>query len=228
MTIKIYLDLETIPDQADDARDRAMEHVKAPANYKNEEAIEKYKIDHAATAWEKTALQGIAGEICSIAYAIGEGAIESLTRGVDVDIDDEAGLITAFFEVLESVQLPGQGTHSSIEWVGHNVIEFDLRFLHQRAIILGIHPTIRIPADARHGNGKVFDTMREWAGFRGFVKQAELQEAFHIPTDDSLDLVGGDQVATFWREAKFGEIARYNRDDIRVCREIFKRLTWAE
>ncbi len=73
----------------------------------------------------------------------------------------------------------------------------------------------------------MFDTMREWAGYRGYVKQSDLQEVFQIEPNPELELVDGSMVADFWRDAHFHDIAEYNRDDVRVCREIYRRMTWA-
>ncbi len=224
---KLYFDLETIPDQSYCALDDARERVKVPKTYKKPEAIEKYKIDHGEEVWKKTGLAGISGEICSIAYAFDGGQLHSRTRGVDVDVDGEEELLLAFFRAIKEFGLGGQGEHQRLEWIGHNLIDFDLRFLKQRALILGIYPGFRIPSDARHGNGAVFDTMREWEGYRGYVKQSALQRVFNIQQHSALELLSGDQVAAFWAAERFKDIAAYNRDDVRVCREIYKRLTWA-
>lgn len=224
---RLYFDLETIPDQGDDALDRARNLIKVPATYKKPESIENYIIEHLDNVWAKTALQGIYGEICSISWAIDDQDPQSLTRGLDVDPEDEISLLAAFFTAIKETALPGEGGHQRLEWIGHNLIDFDLRFLKQRALILGVRPDIYLPSESRHGKGGVFDTMKEWCGWKGYVKQSALQAAFDIPVDETLEVSGGDQVNEFWMCDRFEDIATYNRDDVRVCREIHKRLTWS-
>lgn len=223
---RLFFDMETIPDQSEGALARAAERVKVPATYKRPEAIETYRNTRALEGWQKTALDGLFGEVCSIAYAFDDEPPQSMTRGVDVAAESETDLLYTFFGVLVDRALQGEGAHTRIEWVGHNVIDFDLRFLKQRAVIRGIKPGFHLPADARHDKGAVFDTMKEWSGFRGFVKQSALQHAFGIPEDATLECVGGDQVAGFWASKQYDVIGRYNRDDIRVCRDVYRRQTW--
>jgi len=224
---RLYFDIESIPDQGEGALDRARDNIKVPASYKKPETIAQYIADHTENVWSKTALQGISGEICSIAWAIDDEHAKSLTRGLDVGIDTETSLLEAFFAAVKETALPGEGGHQRLEWIGHNLIDFDLRFIKQRALILCTPPGIYLPSEARHGKGGVFDTMREWCGFRNYVKQSELQEAFNIPVDETLAIGGGDEVNAFWTAGRFDDIAKYNRDDVRVCRAIHKRLTWS-
>lgn len=223
---RLYFDLETIPDQSEDALVRAMENVKVPASYKKAEVIDAYRIEHARENWEKTSLAGITGEICSIAFAFDDGPVESITRKLDAPGERE--LLLAFFSKVKKYRLNGEGSHQRLEWIGHNVIDFDLRFVKHRTLILNLDAGIHIPADGRHNKGSVFDTMREWCGWKGFVKQSALQQAFAIPADGSLECMGGHQVAEFWAAGRYKEIAKYNQDDVRVCREIHQRLVGSE
>ena len=223
---KLFFDLETIPDQSDGALERARDRIAVPKNYRKPEAIEKYKIDHGEEAWKKTGLAGISGEICSIGYAFDDGPIYSVTRGDTIGVDEEHDMLGVFFGTIMERSKDGEGAHQRIEWVGHNLIEFDLRFLKHRCLVLGVNPGMNIPADARHGQGSAYDTMKEWTGFRGYVKQSALQEVFKIEEDKSLSDMDGSQVADYWSAHRFADIGLYNRDDVRVCREIYNRLTW--
>ena len=49
-----------------------------------------------------------------------------------------------------------------MHWIGHNIVSFDLRFLWQRCLVLGIRPPVPLPLEGR--DGIVTDTMIEWAG----------------------------------------------------------------
>lgn len=222
---KITFNLETIPDQRDDALARAHKSITVPCNYKKPEAREKYKRDHLAEAHAKTAKAGISGQICSIGWAIDNDKPRSLTRGIDVAVEDERALIRAFFDAIHSLSIASAGAHMHLEWIGHSLID-DLRFLKQRSLILGVQPLFQVPADAVHGKGTVYDTMQEWAGDRGSVKQSALQKALGISTENDIRIDGAHEVRKFWEQGLFHEIKQYNMQDIRVCQSIYRRLKW--
>lgn len=236
MSMRNYIDLETIPDQRPDAFERYLDQVKPPGNIKKQESIDKWLLENAESKAEeeyrKTGLTGLHGEICSIAFAIENREILSVTRGKNVA--DEVELITWFWSMLyDEIRTEAKKSEDArwprLEWVGHNLIDFDLRFLKQRSIVNGIEPSINIPADARHGTGHVFDTMKEWAGWRGYVKQDELVEALGIESPDwamDLDDIDGSKVWDIYREGDFQLIADYNKLDVWKVREIHRRMTY--
>lgn len=218
----LYCDLETIPDQEPGALDRAAALVKVPANYKNAETIENFRAERAQEAYEKTSLNGLHGEICSIAWAIGDGHIEGQVRRPG---ESEKDLIQAFFEAIHfDVTRDGEGGFPRITWIGHNVIDFDLRFLKQRCIVNNIQPPFKIPADARHGSNDAFDTMKAWAGWKGFVSQDALCKALGLPLKAGMT---GADVWPAYQAKKYEEILGYNRDDVHTVRELYRRMSWA-
>ena len=164
MSNKLYFDLESVPDQRDGAFERYLERVKPPGNYRKKESIDKWLAENAEAEAEalyrKTSLNGLHSEICSIAWAVNDQDIDAVTRGVD-GIKSESQLLTCFWNSLadcvrmELDKLGAAGEarapFAKLQWIGHNVIDFDLRFLHQRSIINGIRPTYFLPTEARHG-----------------------------------------------------------------------------
>ena len=232
MTTKLHFDIETIPDQRPEAFERYVSEVTPPANYKKQETIDKWMLENAENValenYKKTGLTGLHGEICSIAYAVNDGDIKALTRVGE----SETELLAAFWEdVYRDVHAvtAGDPNWPRIEWIGFNCLEFDLRFLKQRCLVRDIKPIYPIPADDRHGNGKVFDLMKEWAGFRGYVKQSELVEAFGIEKPDWIDEdileIDGSKIWELYREQEFGLITEYNRLDVHYVRELYRRMT---
>ena len=219
--MNLFLDLETIPSQAEGALENAADLVKVPVHYKNSEAIEKYRQTHAEEAYRKTALQGIAGEICSIAWAFDNGDIRVCTRDTAIT---ESGLLISFFHNLR-FDSGGQGKFQRITWIGHNLIEFDLRFLKQRSLVNRIRCPVHIPADARHGSNNVFDTMLEWAGWRGYVKQDTLYAALGGQPYEN-DTMDGSQVWDLWKDGKFDELSEYNKRDVEKLRFIYNAMVW--
>lgn len=233
MSLKLYADLESIPDQREGAFERYLEQVSPPGNYKKQETIDAWMLENAEAIalqdYKKTGLSGLHGEICSIAFALDDSAIIQVGR---TDMGDEKSLLLEFWDELGAMAetlTPG-GQMPRLEWVGHNIIDFDLRFLKQRSIICGIEPPFLVPADARHGQGSVFDTMKEWAGFRGYVKQDELVEVLGIDLpiwSAGLDDIDGSQVFDLWRNKEYEKIAEYNRLDVHKVREIYRRMVFA-
>ena len=222
--IDLYFDIETIPDQAPDALEIIQDGLKAPAQYKKPDSIaEWHKTKGAEAAAEKhakTALQGISGEICSIAWALGQNPVKGIIRRPG---DPEATLLSDFFlsVMAENEELTKNEhftpPHPKFRWVGHNVIEFDLRFLKQRCWINNVQSPFMIPADAKHGGDFVFDTMREWAGWKGYVSQDALCKAFGL---DGKPGMSGADVWPYYQAGRYTEILDYNKDDVRAVREI--------
>ena len=119
-----------------------------------------------------------------------------------------------------------------LQWIGHNVIDFDLRFLKQRSIVNGIKPAFLVPADARHGGDWVFDTMKEWCGTYGsnrYVKQDDLVDVLGIYTPiwgaPAMN-TDGSQVWNLYKSGQFELISIYNKLDVHKVREIHRRMTW--
>ena len=217
----IFFDIECIPDQREGALQKILDNITAPAQYKKPESIEKWLAENAESVAEvkyhKTSLNGIAGEIVSIAWAIDDGEIGGHIR---LPGEREGALLDAFFEDLTHALPRNTGNC----WVGHNVINFDLRFLKQRCMVTNTQPPIFIPAEKRHGAGAVFDTMVEWCGMYGsnrFVSQDALCEAFGIEGKTGMS---GAEVWPAYQAGRFEEILDYNKNDVRIVRELHRRM----
>jgi hypothetical protein len=105
--------------------------------------------------------------------------------------------------------------------VGHNVIAFDIRFIWQRAIVLGVRVPSWFPRDPAPWSGVVFDTMTAFAGARGTIGMDRLSRALGFPGKGDVD---GSMVAGMWAAGKYEEIAAYCRSDIERTREIHRRM----
>jgi hypothetical protein len=236
MTIDFYFDIETIPDQDPDAFEKYLDAVEPPGNIKKEDTKAKWMLENSESValenFKKTALTGLHGEICSIAWAVDDGDVKCHTR---IRGETETDLLNAFWtNIVQDVKAVAVGDPNwpRLEWIGHNVIDFDLRFLKQRGIVNRIPPLFPIPADARHGSGRAFDTMKEWSGWRGYVKQDELVEALGIKKPDWIDddilTIDGSKVWELWQDEEFGLITEYNRLDVYYVREIHRRMQFRD
>ncbi len=218
----LFFDLETLPDQSEGALAAHLDGIAAPARYKKPESIQRWIEDEGPAAaveeWKKTALQGISGQIASIAWAFDKFPI---TGSIGMD---EKKVIQDFFDAIDDKGKVGEGKFQKLTWIGHNIIEFDLRFLFQRAAINGIKPAFVIPVDARHGS-TIFDTMKAWSGWKQYVKQDALYAALGGDPfeDDDMD---GSMVWDYVQAGRFNEVFEYNKRDVSKVRFIYERLTW--
>lgn len=221
------LDIETIPAQP---QDEVMAEIAAtiqhPASMKKQETIDAWHAGEGQYAgvkealieeqYRKTALDGSLGQICSIAWSAGiDGEIESLfaTPGVRT----EADLLSDFFDALRA-KLNGR----SPWFIGHYIGGFDLPFLYQRAVINKVDPGMKLGQHGRHDRD-FFDTMVEWAGWKGSISLDRLCKALGLKVEKP-EGIDGAHVWDFYQEGKYDEIRIYNCKDVDEVRMAYKRL----
>ena len=211
-TTFIYMDLETIPSQDDAYKANLAETLKPPANYKNEDAIAKWRADNLDDAVAKTSFDGGRGHVCTIAWAKGDDQVQA---GHAETLKDEAVIIANFFADLDDY-------HSEC-LVGHYVTGFDIPFLIQRAVCLGVKlpPNTSFPRDPKPWDKNVHDTMFMFAGSKGRISMDELCDILGIPGKGEFD---GSMVAAAWARGEHEKIMEYCKDDVRRTREIHKRF----
>ena len=238
--MRVYLDLETIPTQnprviqsfKDDA-EKEKQFIKAPANYKDELKIVEYiaqKSDEIDADIEqnfrRTSFDGGYGHICVIGYALDDQEPITLYEDSMDFVANEKKIISDFYEILRMNF--NASSNRSPEFIGHNIIGFDLRFLFQRSIVLGINPPSFIPFDAKPWSDKVFDTMTKWAGDRNKISLNKLCDIFNLPLkgaefDEEFD---GSMVWDAVASGNIEKVATYCAGDIYRTREIHKRIAF--
>jgi len=152
--MNLYLDIETIGTSDPAVIERVTANIKPPANYKKPEAIEKWWAEEGeaakAEAIQKTAFDGTYGKIVCIGYAFDDRGAVTVCGG------EEEALISCFYD---DVAKGAGGRHINI--VGHNVVNFDLKFLWQRSVVLGIKPPPCINFKVKPWDSA--DTMTMWS-----------------------------------------------------------------
>lgn len=222
----ITIDIETIPDQREGAIERAADGVTPPGNYKNPEAIAKWweekGNEQKLEAYRKTALDGTSGQIACIGLAIDDGPAVTFTQVLD---GDEADVLReALNFIADKTGWRTSGARPMLTWVGHNLANFDVRYLWQRCVVNGVKPQIKLPIDAKPWDDEIFDTMTRWAGIRGTVGLARLCDALGIDVKQG-DITGA-TVWDAWQESRYQEVAAYCASDVEATREVYKRLTF--
>jgi predicted PolB exonuclease-like 3'-5' exonuclease len=127
---------------------------------------------------------------------------------------DEKTILESFWKLSLEIDL----------FVGHNIVDFDLRFIWQRSIVNQLRPSREIPL-ARQRCEPIFDTMQEWSHWgREHVSLDKLAKALGIASPkDSLD---GSKVYTHYRDGKLYEICEYCKRDVDTVRQVYRRLTF--
>jgi predicted PolB exonuclease-like 3'-5' exonuclease len=192
-----FFDIETIPTEQS-LRDTGM--LDAQLLLQQAEIIKKLSLS-AATA-----------RILCLAYAI-EPEPDS---PIEILHGDEAEIIRGFWRLAADCQM----------FVGHNILDFDLRFIYQRSIIHQIRPSRDIPF-ARFRSDPVYDTMHEWSRWgREHVSLDLLARALGIPSPkESLD---GSKVYPYYCAGRLPDICDYCKRDVETVRRVYRRLTFAQ
>jgi hypothetical protein len=107
--------------------------------------------------------------------------------------------------------------------VGHNV-SFDIRFLWQRAIVLGVEMPPWFPRQPKPWDRSIFDTMTEWAGVRDTISLDNLAKALGLGGKTGMD---GSMVAEAWAAGRVDDVASYCRRDVELVRNIHRKMQLA-
>jgi len=229
---KIYIDLETIPAQSEQAIFMLKEQIeekisklKAPGNYGEVKAAEyiakkRAELEIGYTDLHlKTSFDGRFGEIINIGYKINDGELSMLSRKQG---DPEAPMLKAFFDLLADNLILKGGSIPKVQWIGHNLIKFDLPFLFKRCVINNINPGITIPIDARHGL-HAYDTALGWSGYGNYISQDNLCKTLGLKTKQGMD---GSKVYQAWLDGKYDEISEYCKNDVQTVFDLYNRLNF--
>jgi hypothetical protein len=226
----IYLDLETIGTDDTSVIAEIADSIKPPGNISKPESIEKWMAENKKSAIDKavglTGLDGGLGRIICIGFAINDEEPDSFSAPFK---QDERAAIQGFFaeyKKASDLHYSGGVVDNPPVVVGHNVIGFDLRFLWQRCVVLGItHPT-RFPFDRQQQNRGVYDTMLQWNPDRD--KRTSLDKLCKmLGVSSPKEKMSGADVWGFFKEGRINDIAEYCRADITATRECYKRMTFA-
>jgi len=246
----IYLDIETIPCQkpgyfealvaeASEQAEREVAALKPPASLKKQEtidawiqndmpvkaqAIREQALADAEDKYRATSFDGAAGQIAVIGAAVDDRVPLVFYQNDYMDPGSEKQILWNFKKWIGDVFDEGRGV--PLCFIGHNITGFDLRFIFQRSVVLGMQPHPAIPFTAKPWEDKVFDTMTRWAcDIRGKASMNKVCEALGLDGKGDLD---GSKVWDYVRSGKIKEVAEYCAQDVERTRAMHKRLTFAQ
>lgn len=200
---KLFLDIETLP--ASEEYHQTLKMMQAKKGRKDGD-FDEYLL--------KTSFDGAYGRILCIGYAVDDEPTEILYNK-----NDEKKTLEQFWDLAQYADL----------FIGHNVMDFDLRFIFQRSIINGVKPPqnlLNLPF-ARYRNNPIFDTMKEWAKWsNNTVGLEHLALALGVPSPK--DGIDGSQVRDFYKAGKINDILKYCKRDVETTRAVYKKMIFEE
>ena len=196
---KLYLDIETLPAPRELHKILHEIHQKSVDDGKKVKTIEEYI--------EQTSFNGAFGRIACISYAVNDGKVTTLSG-------DEKKILRDFWDIAADVTL----------FIGFNIMNFDMRFIYQRSIILGVEPTQDLNF-ARYRNMPIYDIMQEWNkwDFQSHINLDALAKAMGLLSSKCGE-IEGKNVAQAYEMGKIAEICKYCESDVEVTRKIYKKM----
>ena len=200
---KLFLDIETVPAGEEKHELLRQIHRKRLQDGK--------KVGSFAEYLEATSFDGSFGSIVCLSYAIDNNDAKSLHG-------DEKEILKSFWEIARNIDL----------FIGFNIMDFDLRFIYQRSIILGVRPTQWLNF-ARYRNNPIYDVMYEWSKWNTYSKISlhALSKALGLPSPKEGKIEGKD-VAKAFLDGRIKEICQYCQKDVEVTRQIYQKMTFEE
>jgi len=213
----LYLDIETLPTNDGFVMAEIEDGIKPPANISKAETLEKWDTESkpglVKEAIGKTALSGAWGSICCISFAWGDAEPVGLVRSEA----GEGAMLTDAFAKMQAIK-PQFGLCAI---VGHNVANFDIRFIWQRCFVLGVRVPGWFPRDPKPWSREVNDTMTMWSGQRDFISLDKLCRAMGLRGKGNMN--GGD-VAQAWAEGRLDDIKAYCQADVERVRAVHRKM----
>ena len=162
---------------------------------------------------EQGALNAMSGRVVCIGMLIDDG---SVVTELQLAGKDEVAIISQFWSALTTGDVI----------VGHNVLDFDIRFLQQRSWILGVKPSRTFDA-RRYYTTEVIDTLQLWTNWSGNKKGVTL-DALGSVLGCGRKTGDGTNVAQWWAEGDIDSIKKYCREDVRIAYRVFCKLMYEE
>ncbi len=221
---KLFLDIETLP-----ASDAVWNQL--PAKIRDDLAAKfrktgtsKQKLDE---AHRRTSLVADLGRILCIGLLVeNDQQASPVVLGWDEAAgrfrEDEPALLREFWDALRDFE-----AHRDL-LIGHNVLEFDLRFIYQRSVVHRVKPSVELSL-RRYSSQPVFDTMQEWSRWSRLenVSLDRMALALGLASSKTAEISGA-TVYDRYLEGKHRLIRDYCAADVVLTQAVYRRMTFAD
>ena len=202
---RLFFDIETLPAEGKDIEIVKQLWEDAKKKSANSERKTENTFDN---FFRNTSFQGEFGRILCIGYAVEGEPVQCL-------FGDEKEILKNFWEIAKDADL----------FIGHNIMEFDLRFIYKRSIIHNIKPSRELNF-ARYRNNPIYDTMKEWEKWGAIgtsLHKLSICLGVTSPKEAGID---GSKVYDFYLDGKADEIYKYCKRDVEATRSVYERMTF--
>lgn len=207
---KLFFDIETLPANEEN-KDVAIQLTLQKLVTKNGKTKVTKKLKD--FVYRQTAISGDFGQILCIGYAINDQKVEIISG-------DEAEILKTWWGIANQADL----------FVGHNIMDFDLRFIYKRSIVHKIKPCAKHLnlSFARYRNYPIYDTMREWEKWsQSYVKLDTLAKIFNLESSKTGGIDGA-HVYDFYLKGENEKIYEYCKKDVILTREVYRRMVFED
>ena len=172
--------------------------------------------------------------------AVRPGYARILAIGVNILIDQkleyagvygrEKGTLNFHLDEKRTLQnfwnLIGSYKRSKLLFIGHNILDFDLRCIWQKSIIQQVEPPVSI-SFARYRSDPVYDLMWQFTTWKHRISLDEMATLFGLESS-KRDGIDGSRVYDFFLAGKHREIGEYCLRDVELARQIYYRMRFRE
>lgn len=200
---KLFFDIETLPAAGENMQLIKMFYQDA-LKKNGKKASESNFNDY----FRGTSFSGEFGRIFCIGYAVDNEPAQCLSGS-------EKEMLTKFWQIAKDADL----------FIGHNIMEFDFRFIYKRSVINGVKPS-RDLSFARYRNNPIFDTMKEWEKWGSIgasLHKLSIALGIESPKNEGID---GSQVYDYFLAGKGDEIIKYCKRDVEATRKVYNKITF--
>lgn len=199
----LWLDIETLPGELKPLP----ELVQVPSNYKDPEKIRAYQEYRIEEAWRKQALSSMEGRICCLSFAVDNSDVKCF------GIWDHSEQ-----EILREL---AKHVDTQTRFAGFNIRSFDLNWIWHRAVRYGIEPLVMYMPRQRYSHD-VLDVRDYWTAGDNYAPGKMQDIALYL--DIPFNITAGAEVFDLYQVGKYSEIEAHCNDDVRVCREIARKM----
>lgn len=213
----LFFDIETLPTNDEQVIKRLADSIRPPGNIKKKESIDAWMEENYEQELKekikKTSLDAAYGRVACIAWSNGIDEIMHTCH----DQDEITHLVDFYFYVEK---------YGSESFCGHNISGFDLKFLKQRSMILGIKPpaTILKAMNAKPWDDCIKDTMIMWDSDKNKMMSLDTMLWLFGVKHDMPDF-NGSMVADTWKTNP-QKVIDYCIADVKAERELYYKMVF--